>query len=134
MNKIEFWTDGAYSSKKEKGGWSFYCPQLNLRVCNSVANTTNNRMELLAAIKCLGFVEATSLSVKEVVIYSDSKYLVETMNGNYTIKTNKDLWAELVKLVSVLSDKQIKFVHVKGHADNAENNVADNLANLVSQM
>lgn len=135
MNKVSFWTDGAYSSSKKHGGWAFYCPQYRLKVCHQEWNTTNNRMELLAAIKALEFVIDSALPEKEIVIYSDSKYLVETMSGNYSKKTNLDLWTQLDDLVHELFNKQIKFIHVKGHTGEAnENDIADKLANLVSQM
>lgn len=131
--KINIFTDGAYSPKTEKGGWAVYCPELRLRMCGSVKDTTNNRMELLSAIKALEFIDDTNLHLEELVIYSDSKYLVETMNKVYQQKTNLDLWGQLDDLVSNMLFP-VKFVHIKGHTgeDNG-NNIADILANLVSQ-
>lgn len=131
--RINIFTDGAYSPKTEKGGWAVYCPELRLRMCGSVKDTTNNRMELLSAIKALEFIDDTNLHLEELVIYSDSKYLVETMNKVYQQKTNLDLWGQLDDLVSNMLFP-VKFVHIKGHTgeDNG-NNIADILANLVSQ-
>ena len=131
--KINIFTDGAYSSKTEKGGWAVYCPELRLRMCGAVKDTTNSRMELLSAIKALEFIDNSHLHLEELVIYSDSKYLVETMNKVYQQKTNLDLWGQLDDLVSNMLFP-VKFVHIKGHTgeDNG-NNVADILANLVSQ-
>lgn len=131
--KINIFTDGAYSPKTEKGGWAVYCPELRLRMCGAVKDTTNNRMELLSAIKALEFIDNTHLHLEELVIYSDSKYLVETMNKIYQQKTNLDLWSQLDDLVSNMLFP-VKFVHIKGHTgeDNG-NNIADILANLVSQ-
>lgn len=131
--KINIFTDGAYSPKTEKGGWAVYCPELRLRMCGAVKDTTNNRMELLSAIKALEFVDNTHLHLTELSIYSDSKYLVETMNGRYQQKTNLDLWNQLDDLVNNMLFP-VKFYHIKGHTgENNGNNVADILANLVSQ-
>lgn len=131
--KINIFTDGAYSPKTEKGGWAVYCPDLRLRMCGAVKDTTNNRMELLSAIKALEFVDNTHLHLTELSIYSDSKYLVETMNGHYQQKTNLDLWNQLDDLIKNMLFP-VKFYHIKGHTgENNGNNVADILANLVSQ-
>lgn len=131
--KINIFTDGAYSPKTKKGGWAVYCPELRLRMCGAVKDTTNNRMELLSAIKALEFVDNTHLHLTELSIYSDSKYLVETMNGHYQQKTNLDLWSQLNDFVNNMLFP-VKFYHIKGHTgENNGNNVADILANLVSQ-
>ena len=61
--KINIFTDGAYSPKTEKGGWAVYCPELRLRMCGAVKDTTNNRMELLSAIKALEFVDVVMFIV-----------------------------------------------------------------------
>lgn len=132
-NTIIFYTDGAYSSTKKKGGWGVYCPQYKLRMCSSELNTTNNRMEVVAAIKALEFVDASRLPEKNIIICSDSNYLIETMNGNFKIKTNLDLWDDLKDLCDALFDKKIKWVHVKGHSGHNENEIVDKLANLASQ-
>lgn len=130
---ITFYTDGAYSSTKKSGGYAFYCPQYNLKVCGKESNTTNNRMELTAAIKSLEFIYNSKLSEKNIVIISDSKYLIETVNNNYSIKTNFDLWDELATLSQLLSHKNIIWKHVKGHSTNINNNIVDRLANYISQ-
>lgn len=131
--KISIYTDGAYSPKTKKGGWAVYCPELRLRMCGAVPDTTNNRMEVLSAIKALEFLDDTQLHLHHLTIYSDSKYLVETMNGNFQQKTNMDLWTRLDDLVKN-SLYKITFEHIKGHTGERNgNNVADILANLVSQ-
>ena len=132
-NTVNFYTDGAYSSTKNKGGWAVYCPEYKLRLCNSEIQTTNNRMEVMAAIKALEFVDESKLPEKNIVIYSDSKYLIETMNGNFRKKTNLDLWDKLSDLCDALFNKKITWIHVKGHSGHTENEIVDKLANLVSQ-
>ena len=132
-NTATFYTDGAYSSTKCKGGWAVYCPEYKLKLCNGEFQTTNNRMEVIAAIKALEFVDESNLPEKNIIIYSDSKYLVETMNGNFRKKTNLDLWNKLSDLCDSLFNKNIRWVHVKGHSGQSENEIVDKLANLVSQ-
>lgn len=132
-NTVVFYTDGAYSSSKRKGGWAFYCPQYKLKLCHGEYNTTNNRMEMTAAIKALEFVIDCNLPEKNIIIYSDSKYLIETMNGNYHTKTNLDLWSRIYSLKENLFNKNIVWLHVKGHNGHFENEIVDKLANLASQ-
>ena len=134
-NTITFYTDGAYSGSKKKGGWALYSPQYNLRICHGEMNTTNNRMEMMAVIKALEFVVDSNIPEKHIVIISDSKYVIETMKGNYQKKTNLDLWDKMDMLVSALFAKTITWKHVKGHTGlTAGNDVVDHLANLVSQI
>lgn len=83
--------------------------------------TTNNRMEIKGAIAGLNFVPRGS----EVMFYSDSQYVVNTMNGNYKITKNLDLWEELKKAAQ---GKKVSWFWVKGHAGNDLNEVCDRLA------
>lgn len=132
---INIYTDGAYSSKKESGGWSCYCPELKLKMCGKELNTTNNRMELTAVIKILEFLDMSKIYDKEIIIWSDSKYLVETMNGNFKKKTNLDLWDQLDMLIQGFFMSKITWKHIKGHTGEQNgNNIADILANLISQL
>ncbi len=99
------------------------------------ASTTNNRMEMMAAIQALRLLRESC----EVELYSDSSYLVDAFNKKWIqnwmargwVKTdkqpvkNQDLWEELVALTS---KHKVRFVYVKGHADNPENNRCDQLA------
>ena len=88
--KINIFTDGAYSPKTKKGGWAVYCPELRLRMCGAVKDTTNNRMELLSAIKALEFIDDTHLHLEELVIYE-----------------HKDkIWARSLKMFISKVDKQ----------------------------
>ena len=101
-------------------------------------DTTNNAMELKACIESLKLVSDKDTPV---LVTSDSSYLVKGMN-EWTLTwirndwvtskgeqvANKDLWLELISLRHAFKD--IRFVHCKGHADNAGNNRADQLANM----
>lgn len=61
-----------------------------------------------------------------VEVFSDSKYVVETLNGNYSIKKNQDLWKLLMQEKAKFAD--IKFLWVKGHDKNRHNNDVDRRA------
>jgi len=132
---MNIYTDGAYSAKKDMGGWAFYIPELHIKVCGKVKTTTNNRMELTGAIKALEFIDESSIQDKEIIIWSDSQYLVETMAGQFRQKTNLDLWNKLEDLKDGLFSKKIIFKYIKGHSGEKDgNNIADILANLISQI
>ena len=133
-NTLIIYTDGAYSSVKKKGGWGFYCPQYKMRVCSGEYDTTNNRMEMTAALKALQWISDSHIPQKNIIIVSDSQYVIQTMAGNYQKKTNQDLWDKIDQEVELLFDKKITWAHVKGHAGHAENEIVDKLANLCSQI
>ena len=81
-------------------------------------HTTNNRMEVLAAIKGLEAVPDGS----DVTIHSDSKYLVNTMTRNWKRNANRDLWEQLDRLCG---SREVDWEWVKGHAGDAGNEEAD---------
>lgn len=94
--------------------------------------TTNNRMELMAVIAGLRALTRSGLSV---IIYADSQYIVKAIQEGWLInwiasnfkggKKNKDLWTQYQELAQ---NHNIRFVWVKGHADNPYNNRCDILA------
>lgn len=135
--EVEIYTDGACTGNPGAGG---YCAILIFMgvekvVSGSEKTTTNNRMELLAAIKGL---KALKESCK-VKLYSDSQYLVDAFNkgwindwqakgwrtaGKSEVK-NVDLWKDLLELMSI---HEVELIKVKGHADNEYNNKCDKIA------
>ena len=134
---ISIYTDGACSGNPGIGGWGVIIMGFKdemVLLNGGEHHTTNNRMELLAAINAvLYFKEKQYLE-----IYTDSKYLkdgIEIWIHNWknngwktsTKKTvkNKDLW---VKLDAEISKHSIKWNWVKGHANNLYNEKADQLA------
>lgn len=92
------------------------------RFSKAVNNTTNQRAEQLACIYALESIKTPS----NIILYSDSAYVVNTYNEGWKRKANLDLWTRLDNA----KDKHISvsFVHVKGHSDNYFNNLCDYLA------
>lgn len=136
IKSIEIYTDGACSGNPGPGGWGAvlkYKDKLK-EISGSELATTNNRMELMAAIMAL-----ESLKEKcSVTLISDSKYLVTGMKewlsnwkrnrwrtaANKAV-LNKELWE---RLDSLSHKHKIDWVWVKGHAQNEFNNRCDELA------
>jgi ribonuclease HI len=85
--------------------------------------TTNNKMEITAAIEALRATEPGAA----VVLRSDSQYVVYTMTKNWKRKMNRELWGRLDREVAA---RDVKFEWVRGHGDDPLNDRADELANL----
>ena len=132
METLDFYTDGAHSSIRQIGGWAFVCPQLKLQVGNGEYNTTNNRMELKAILAVMYFVYKSNLYSKyNIVIHSDSMYCVGTLNYNWSINKNQDLWNLILELFKKI---KCQIIHIKGHNNNLYNEMADNLAVINSNL
>lgn len=137
LKKVEIWTDGACSYNPGPGGWAsiLYYKGIEKEISGGMLDTTNNVMELTAVIQGLKALKEPC----EVTLYSDSTYVVNAILENWLdtwqkngFKTankkpvkNKELWEELSIL---LKKHNVNFVHVKGHADNVNNNRCDKLA------
>ena len=135
--KYKIYTDGACSGNPGPGGWGAVIldqDDKQKNISGSEKNTTNNRMELLAAIMSLKKIKTNS----EVVIFTDSTYvkngITEWMknwkkngwkNSSKKPVKNKDLWEKLDKLCEANS---VSWKWVKGHSTNEFNNLADELA------
>ena len=137
MKAIEIYTDGACSGNPGPGGWGVVLLyQGNKKeLAGYQPETTNNRMELFAAIQGLAALREPC----EVTLYSDSSYLINAFekqwldnwqrNGWKTSSKspveNQDLWKLLLLHVK---NHRVRFVKVKGHSDNAYNNRCDEMA------
>jgi len=135
--KYKIYTDGAcFGNPGPGGGGAVILDQDDKQknISGSEKNTTNNRMELLAAIMSLKKIKTNS----EVVIFTDSTYvkngITEWMknwkkngwkNSSKKPVKNKDLWEKLDKLCEANS---VSWKWVKGHSTNEFNNLADELA------
>ena len=130
---IEIFTDGASRGNPGPGGYGVVLKykQHRKELSAGYRLTTNNRMELMAVIKGL---EALKGKGHQVLLYSDSKYVVEAIEKGWVWnwlkkgfkgKKNEDLWRKLVELYR---DHKVKFKWLKGHAGNQENERCDELA------
>lgn len=137
MKEIELYTDGACSGNPGPGGWGAILRYKGIEreLSGGERETTNNRMELTAAIQGL---EALTEPCA-VKLYSDSQYLCKAVNEGWlrgwvargwkkadkSAVLNVDLWQKLL----VLFDRhQVELIWVKGHAQNPYNNRCDALA------
>lgn len=121
---LEVYTDGSARPNPGKGGWAFICSDGRKGV-GCVKDTTNNRMEMLAAIEAL-----RAIPEKNLTLHSDSALLINTMNKGYKKKANLDLWKHLDELSA---GRNIKWVWVKGHNGHPMNEAVDKLAGSVHQ-
>lgn len=130
---ITIYTDGAAQGNPGPGGYGTVLKYKDHRkeLSEGFRKTTNNRMELLAVIKGL---EALTRDGLDVMIYSDSKYVVDAVEKGWLqnwVKTgfkkkkNVDLWQQFLPLYK---RHKVVFRWVKGHAGNVENERCDQLA------
>ena len=137
MNRIEIFTDGACRGNPGKGGWGVMIRSNGLEesLYGGDISTTNNIMELTAAIKALEHIPQNS----NVVLTTDSKYVMQGITEwikNWKARNwktaskkpvlNKELWKKLDNLTNLHS---IEWKWVKGHSGHRENDIADQLAN-----
>lgn len=120
---IHIYTDGACVGNPGPGGWAAIivdgAKRRELR--GHEDSTTNNRMEIIAAVKGLEQTPPDS----RVTIYSDSQYLIRTMTENWKRSANLDLWHELDRLVA---ERNVEWIWIKGHNNHPENERANRLA------
>lgn len=138
MAQITVYTDGAARGNPGPGGYGvvLMSGQHRKEIAEGFRNTTNNRMELLAVIVAL---ESAKGGGHEITVYSDSKYVVDSVNKGWVFgwvkkgfkgKKNVDLWQRFLK---VHPRNKVKFVWVKGHANIPENERCDELAVAASK-
>ena len=136
-NKVTIYTDGACSGNPGAGGWGavLFYKNTKREISGYEDNTTNNQMELTAAIKALEMLNKPC----EVELYSDSAYLINAFNQNWVTNwqmngfknankkpvQNVELWQQLIRFNNI---HKITWIKVKGHADNEYNNRCDQLA------
>jgi ribonuclease HI len=144
MREVIIWTDGACSGNPGPGGYAgiVMCDGKGKNVFGARADTTNNRMEIMAVIKSLEILKRKC----NVILHSDSAYVCNAINNKW-LETwqlhswknsdkkpvlNRDLWEQLLEL---LNKQNVQFVKVKGHSDNKFNNECDEMArNAISTM
>lgn len=137
MKCIDVYTDGACSGNPGPGGYGVVLLYKDNRkeLSGGYRKTTNNRMEILAVIKAL---EALKEPCK-VILYSDSKYVIDAITKGWVLKWKKNNWKRnktekalnvdlWIRLLELLDKHSVNFIWVKGHADNVENERCDFLA------
>ena len=139
MNRkhVEIFTDGACSGNPGKGGYGVILKYngAERELSEGFLMTTNNRMEILAAVVGLEALKEPCV----VTLYSDSKYLVDSINQGWLIKWQTNNWyrtktekaknIDLFKrLLTQLGKHKVEFIWVKGHAGHIENERCDKLA------
>jgi ribonuclease HI len=117
------YADGSCEGNPGPGGWGvvIVTPQETRRLSGGDSQTTNNRMEIMAAIEALRALDPGL----PVILRSDSQYLVKTMNEGWRRTKNQDLWKQLDAEVA---RHNVRFEWVRGHAGDALNEEADELA------
>ena len=137
MKKVDIYTDGACRGNPGRGGWGAVLVYngREKELSGGERETTNNRMELTAAIRALSMLKEPC----EVTLYSDSKYLIDAITKGWVESwrakgwreadkspaLNVDLWE---KLLVLLNTHKVSFVWVKGHDGHAYNERCDKLA------
>ena len=137
MKEIDIYTDGACSGNPGPGGWGVVLiyQENKKELSGYQQETTNNRMELFAAIQGLSALKESCV----VNLYSDSSYLVNAFEKHWIEKWQRNGWKtstkspvenqDLWKLLLIHVRKhQVRFIKVKGHSDNQYNNRCDEMA------
>ncbi len=142
MKCVDIYTDGACSGNPGPGGWGavLVYQGTEKEISGYDGDTTNNRMELTAAIRALEALKEPCC----VNLYSDSKYLVDAMTKGWAVSwrakgwrrsgrekaQNPDLWERILELSAV---HKVNFVWVRGHDGHAYNERCDALAVAASK-
>lgn len=128
VDKITVYTDGsALNNGSPDSGCGWACKLIyrghEKMKSGSNKGKTNNQMEMTAVLEAMRSIKDKSIPVE---IFSDSKYVVETLKGNYKIRKNVDLWNAILAEKEKFSD--IQFLWVKGHDKNQHNIEVDKRA------
>jgi len=138
MDKIIIYTDGGCRGNPGIGGWGVWLRygDHDKKLKGAERDTTNNQMELMAAIKALEAIKSSSIAIE---LYTDSKYVMTGINEwivNWKAKGWKTANKKSVKNVAlwkrldVLNQQHnVKWHWVKGHSGDSGNEMADTLAN-----
>ena len=141
MKQVEIFTDGACKGNPGPGGWGAVIRygKHSKEICGGEIDTTNNRMELLAAINALNVL----VEPCEVLLHTDSKYVLDGItrwvegwkrngwkNASKQPVRNAELWHALI---DAAERHEIEWHWVKGHSGNEGNDLADKLASAAAE-
>jgi ribonuclease HI len=137
MDITKIYTDGSSRGNPGPGGWGAILKYKEhvKELSGSYRHTTNSRMELMAAVEALSQIKREGVNIE---IYSDSKYVVDSVEkkwlfkwekDNFEDRANADLWKRFVELYRKF---KVKMIWVKGHSSNQDNNRCDELATSAS--
>ena len=125
LRVVELYADGACSGNPGPGGWACILRDTatghESEFSGFCADTTNNRMEIASVIEGFSRLKYQCF----VKVYSDSKYVIDTVTKNWQKKKNIDLWNVLD---NVIANHRVSWNWVKGHASNKYNDRCDELA------
>ena len=126
---IYIYTDGSCLGNPGPGGWAYVIRDgaQEIESHGSDPFTTNNRMEMTAAIEAL---KSLPREPKSVVLHSDSQLLIKTMTLGWKRKKNHDLWVQLDEFCSLY---RITWEWVRGHHGHVENERCDRLAQCAAK-
>lgn len=125
--KLSIYTDGSCLGNPGPGGWAYLIEVEGQKIRGQGGEpaTTNNRMEMRAAIEALKTVHKQFPEAQSIELYSDSSLLINTMNLNWKRKMNLDLWSELG---NVLPGLHVRWNWVRGHNGHPQNEDCDERA------
>ena len=120
MPHVSIYTDGACSGNPGPGGWAaILCYGVHKRtVSGNARETTSNRMELTAVIKGVAALKFPC----EVVIFTDSQYVIGVLSKDWRIKANHNL---IRYAQTAMQEHQVSFQHVRGHSGDPGNEAAN---------
>lgn len=139
MKNVRIYSDGACSGNPGPGGWGaiIQCdkPKAEKELSGAEANTTNNRMEMLAIIEAAALLKEAC----DITIYTDSTYVADAFRKRWidswqkngwrtaakTPVKNEDLWR---RMLEVLARHKVRWEWIRGHAGHPQNERADRLA------
>lgn len=132
MKEVEIYTDGSCLNNPGPGGWASILKfgSIEKMISGGEANTTNNKMELLAVINALKLLKYSC----KVTVITDSQYVVNAFNNGWIYnwerqeflnRKNSDLWKELLQLSRIHS---ITFRWIRGHSGHHYNELCDSEA------
>lgn len=142
MQKVTIFSDGSSLGNPGPGGWGTIVHDHKAKEVSELGGgnkkTTNNRMEMTAAIEAIKFLDRKKMEEAEIEVFTDSQYLINGItkwvygwrDNGWMTKTkvpvlNKDLWQELI---DVTEDKEIEWHYVEGHAGIPGNERVDEIA------